>query len=231
MKIMASGPITPWQIRGETVETVRDFIFWAPKSLQMVTAAMKLKDICFLEEKHIKKQRHYFANKGSSSQSYGFSSSHGWMWELDHKESWAPKNWCFWTVVLEKTLWTAKNSVGLRGDQTNQSWSKSFLNIHWKDWCWHWNSNTLATWCRELTLWKRPWSWKRLKAGGEDRGWAVWMASLTRWTWVWARSESWWWNGKPGVLQSMELQWGWHDWGVELTDGLGPAHKQRERVK
>ena len=76
---MASGPITPWQIRGETVETVRDFIFWAPKSLQMVTAAMKLKDVCFLEEKHIKKQRHYFANKGSSSQSYGFSSSHGWM--------------------------------------------------------------------------------------------------------------------------------------------------------
>ena len=83
---------------------------WAPKSLQMVTAAMKLKDACFLEEKldqprqHIKKQRHYFANKGPSRQRYGFSSSHAWMWELDYKESWALKNWCFWPVVLEKTL-------------------------------------------------------------------------------------------------------------------------------
>ena len=179
MKIMASGPITPWQIRGETVETVRDFIFWAPKSLQMVTAAMKLKDVCFLEEKHIKKQRHYFANKGSSSQSYGFSSSHGWMWELDHEESWAPKNWCFWTVVLEKTLWTAKKSFGLQGDQTNQSWSKSFLNIHWKNWCWRWNSNTLATWCKELTLRKRPEAGKdwRQEEKTEDElfGWHHWL--------------------------------------------------------
>ena len=82
---------------------------WTPKSLQMVTADMKLKDICHWKKsydkprQHIKKQRHYFANKGPSSQSYGFSSSHVWMWELDHKESWASKNRCFWTVVLEKT--------------------------------------------------------------------------------------------------------------------------------
>ena len=86
-------------------------LFWgALKSLQMVTEAMKLKDACSLEEKyyqprqHIKKQRHYFANKGPSSQGYGFSYGHVWMWELDCEESWAPKNWCFWTVVLEKTL-------------------------------------------------------------------------------------------------------------------------------
>ena len=84
-KIMACGPITSRQIDGETVETVSDFIFWAPKSLQMVTAAMKLKDTCSLEEiydqprQHIKKQRHYVANKGPSHQSYGFSSSHVWM--------------------------------------------------------------------------------------------------------------------------------------------------------
>ena len=76
----------------------------------MVTAAMKLKDAYSLEEKlwptrqHIKKQRHYFANKGPSSQSRGLSSSHVWMWELDYKEIWVPKNWCFWTVMLEKTL-------------------------------------------------------------------------------------------------------------------------------
>ena len=83
---------------------------WASKLLQMVTTAMKLKYACSLEEKydksrqHIEKKRHYFANKGLSSQSYGFSSSHVWMWKLDHKEGWALKNWCFWTVVLEKTL-------------------------------------------------------------------------------------------------------------------------------
>ena len=79
---------------------------WAPKSLQMVTAVMKLKDTCSLEGKRwpIKKQRHYFADNSLSSQSYGFSSSHVWLWELDYKESWALRNWCFWTVVLEKTL-------------------------------------------------------------------------------------------------------------------------------
>ena len=81
----------------------------APKSLQMVTAAMKLKDTPWKKSydqprQHIKKQRHYFANKGPSSQGYGFFSGHVWMWELHYKESWVPKNWCFWTVVLEKTL-------------------------------------------------------------------------------------------------------------------------------
>ena len=92
-KIMASSPITSWQIDGETVETVTDFIFLDSKSLQMVTAAMKLNDAWSLEEnydqlkEHIKKQRHYFVDKGPSSQSYGFSSSHRWMWELYYKES------------------------------------------------------------------------------------------------------------------------------------------------
>ena len=105
-KIMASGPITSWQIDRETVETVSDFIFWAPKLLQMVTKAMKLKDTYSLEEsydqprQHIQKQRCYFANKRPSSQGYGFSNGHVWMWELDCEEGWAPKNWCFWTVVL-----------------------------------------------------------------------------------------------------------------------------------
>ena len=110
-KIMASGPITLCQIDGVTVETVTDFIFGgAPKSLQMLTAAMKLNDACSLEEKlwptwqHINKQRYFFANTGPSSQGYGFSSGHVWMWELDYKEGWTPKNWWFRTVVLEKTL-------------------------------------------------------------------------------------------------------------------------------
>ena len=88
------------------------------------------------------------------------------MWKLDHKEGWALKDWCFWTVVWEKTLW---ESFGLQGDQTSQSKRKSTLNVHWKDWCWSWSSDTLATWCKEVTHWKRPWCWERLK--GMRRGW------------------------------------------------------------
>ena len=96
-----------------------------------------------------------------------FSISHVWMWGLEYKENWALKNWCFWTVVLEKTL------------ESPLDW-KSVLNVHWKYWCWSWNSNTLVTWCEELTHLKRPWCWERLRVGGEgdDRGWDGWMASL-----------------------------------------------------
>ena len=96
---------------GKQWKQCQTLFFWAPKSLQMVIAAMKLKDATPWEESydqhrlHIKKQRHYLANKGpSSSQGYSFSSGHVWMWELDCEESWVQKNWCFWTVVLEKTL-------------------------------------------------------------------------------------------------------------------------------
>ena len=87
------------------------------------------------------------------------------------------------------------------------------------DWCWSWNSNTLATWCEELTHLTRPWCWGRLKAAGEgdDREWDGWMASPTWWAWIWASSASWWWTGKPGVLQSMGLQRVRHDWETELN--------------
>ena len=135
---------------------------------------------------HIKRQRHYFANKGPYCQSYGFFSSHVWTWELDHKEGWAPKSWLMLlNSGVGADFW---ESLGLQGDQTSQSSGKLVLNIHWKDWCW--SSNTLATWCEELTRWKRPWSWERLRERGEgdDRGWDGWMASLTQWIWVWANS-------------------------------------------
>ena len=96
----------------------------------MVTTAMKLKVLAPWKKsydqprQHIKKQRHYFANKGLSSQSYDFSSSHVWMWELDYKESWAPKNWCFWTVVLEKTLESPLDCKKIQpvNPKGNQSW-------------------------------------------------------------------------------------------------------------
>ena len=105
--------------RWRNSETMLTLFFWAPKSLQMVTAAMKLKDTPWMESydqprQHIKKQRHYFANKGPSSQSYGFSSSHVWMWELDYKESCAPKNWCFLSVVLAKTLESPLDCMGIQ---------------------------------------------------------------------------------------------------------------------
>ena len=136
------------------------------------------------------------------------------MWELDYKESWTPKNWCFWTVVLEKTLESPLDSkikpVILK---------EITLNIHWKDWCWRWNSTPLATWCEERTHLKRPWCWERLRVGreGDDRGWDGWMASPTWWALVWVRSRSWWWTGKPGVLQSMGSQRVRYDWATELN--------------
>ena len=107
-------------------------------------------------------------------------------------------------------------SLGLKGDPTSPSKRQSVLNIHWKDWCW--NSNTLATWSEELSHWKRPWCWERLKAGGEgdDRGWDGWIASLTQFTWVWVHSRSWSGTGKPGILQSLGLKRVGHDWMPEM---------------
>ena len=111
-------------------------------------------------------------------------------------------------------------SLGLQGDQASQSEGKSALNIHWKDCCWSWRSNPLATWCKELTHWKRPWFWARLKARGEgDYGREDgWIASPTWWTWVWASPESWWRTGKPCKLQSVESQlsnWTQLDWIIK----------------
>ena len=165
---------------------------------------------------HIKKQRHCFVNKVPSSQGYGFSSSHVCMWELEGEESWALKNWYFWTVVLEKTLEIPLNckeiqAVHPKGDQ---SWV-----FNWKGWCYNWNANTLATWCKELTHLKRPWCWERLRAGGEgdDRRWDGQMASPTQWRWVWVNSRSWWWTGRPGMLWFMGPQRVGHDWATELN--------------
>ena len=129
-KIMASGPITSWQIEGEKWKRWQILFSWPPKSLRTVTSAKKLKDACPWKETYnkprqcIKKQRHYFANKSPSSQSYGFSSSRVWMWELDHKDGWAPKNWCFWTV-LEKTLGNLLDSKEIKpvNPNGNQSWT------------------------------------------------------------------------------------------------------------
>ena len=126
-------------------------------------------------------------------------------------------------------------SLGLQGDPTSPFWRRSILNIHWKNWCWSWNISTLATWCEELTHCQRLWYWERLKAGGggDDRGWDGWMASPTRPTWVLTSSSSWWWTGKPGVLQSMGSQRVGHNWVTKLNwtqlnqDNVVP-HKRTE---
>ena len=132
----------------------------------------------FQPRQHIKKKRHYFANKCPSSQNYGFSSSHVWMWELDHKKAEclridAFEMWC-WRRLL-RVPWTAR--------RTNQSILKeispgcSLEGLMLK----------LKLSCEELTHWKRLWCWERLKAGGagDDRGWDGWMTSPTQWAWVW----------------------------------------------
>ena len=121
-------------------------------------------------------------------------------------------------------------SLGLQGGQTSQFLMKSVLNIHWKDRCWSWSSNTLATWCKE------PTHWKRMMLGKiEGRRRRVWqrmngrMASLTWWKWVWASSGSCWRTGKPGVLQSMGLQRVGHDWVTELN--WGGVHGPKKYIK
>ena len=119
-------------------------------------------------------------------------------------------------------LWCCRRLLrvfGLQGDHSSQYSRKSVLNIHWKDWCWSWNANTLATWCEELTHLKRPWCWERLRAGGEgdDRGWDGWMASLTRWTRVCVEPGSWWWARRPGLLQFLGSQRVGHEWATELN--------------
>ena len=105
-------------------------------------------------------------------------------------------------------MWLNENRMFVRLLWVPWTARRSTLNVCWKDWCWTWSSNTLATWCKLLTHGKRRWCWERLKAGGEggDRGWDGGMASLTWWTWVWANSVRYWESGRPGVLQSMGSQ-------------------------
>ena len=139
------------------------------------------------------------------------------MWELDCKESWVSKNWCFWTVVLEKILESPLDCKDIQPvhPKGNQSW----IPIGRTDA----EAETPILWPPDAKSWliwkKKHWCWERLRAGGEgdDRGWDGWMASPTQWTWVWVNSGSWWWTGRTGVLQSMGSQSQTHDWSTELN--------------
>ena len=153
----------------------------------MVTAAIKLKDVPWKKSydkprQYIKKQRYHFADKSLYSSSYGFSSSHVWMWEVDHKEGWVLKNWCFWIRVP----WTARRSNQSILKEISPGFSLVGLMLKLK-------LQYFDYLMQRATHLKRLWCWERLKAGeGDNREWDGWMASLTPWTWVWINSGSWW---------------------------------------
>ena len=218
-KIMASGPITSWQIDGETVETGADFIFLGSKITADGDWSHEIKRLLLLGRTNLdsifKSRDITLPTKVSLVKAMVFPVvTYGC-------ESWTIKKakcqridifelWC-WRRLL-RVPWTARRS--------NQSILKKISpECSFKDWCWSWNSTTLATWCKELTYLKRPWCLERLKAGGEgdDRGWNGWMASPTQWTWVWINFGSWWWTGRPGELQSMGSQRIGDDWVTELN--------------
>ena len=185
MKIMASHPITSWQMMGKQWKEWETLFSWAPKSLQMVTTARKLRCL-FLRIKIMTKLDsilqcwHYFANKGLSSQSYCFSSSHVWMWELECKQSWVPKNWCFWTMVLQKTFESALDCKEIQPvhPKGNQSWI--FIGRNDAE------AETPILWPPDVKNWltgKDPdagkdWRWEEKGTTGLDS----WIASLTLWT-------------------------------------------------
>ena len=142
------------------------------------------------------------------------------MWELDCEKSWVLNNWCFWTVVLEKPLKSPLDCKEIQPvhSEGDQSWvffgrtdAKAETPILWLP-----HESLIG---KELTHWKRLWCWEGLRAGGkgDNRGWDGWMASLTQWTWVWVNSGSWWWTGRPDMLQFMGSQRVGHDWATELT--------------
>ena len=194
--------------------------FWAPKSLQMMTAAIKLRCLllgrkvmtnldCILKSRDITLPTKVCLVKAMVFPvvMYGCES---WAIKLSAKEL------MLLNCGVGEDSW---GPLGLQGDPISPSWRRSVLGVHWKDWCWSWNSSTLATSCAELTHWKRPWCWEGLGAGGkgDDRGWDGWMASPSWWTWVWVNSGSWWWTGRPGVLRFMGSQRVRHDWATELN--------------
>ena len=146
------------------------------------------------------------------------------MWELDYKQSWAPKNWYFWTVVLEKTPESPLDCkeihpVHPKGNQSSMFLEGLMLKL---------KLQYLGHLIQRADSFEKTWCWARLRAEGEgeDRGWDGWMASPNRWAWIWLNSGSWWWTGRPGVLQFMGLQRVGHDWATELNwkyDHINPV--------
>ena len=209
MKIMASGPITSWEIDGETVETVSDFIFWGSKITANGDCSHEIKRRLLLGWKVMSNLDSIFKNRDNT---------------LPTKVP-LVKAVVFPVVMYGCESWTVKKAEHRRIDDFELWCWRRLLRVPWtarrsnQEWCWSWNSSTLATSCEELTHLKRLWCWEGLGAGGEgdDRGWDGWVALLTRWTLVWVNSRSWWWTGRPGMLWFMGSQRVGHDWASELN--------------
>ena len=220
---MASGPITSWQIDGETWKQWQTLCFYGSKITEDSAWGHEIKRLLLLGRKAMTKLNSILKSRDITLLKkvclvkamvfpvvmYGCES-----WTIKKAEHWrtyAFKPW--YRRRLLRVLWTARRSNQSILKETSPEYSLEGLMLKLK-------LQSLATWYEELTLWKRPWYWERLKPRGEgdDRRWGGWMASVTRWTWVWTSSGNWWWTEKPGVLQSMRSKWVGHDWGAEVTD-------------
>ena len=212
---------SPWKIDGETMETVTDFIFFGSKITADGDCSHEIKRRLFLGRKALTNPDSILKSRDITLPTHVcLVKAMGFPVVMYGCESWIIKKaqcqrintfepWC-WRRLL-RVPWTARKSNQSVLKEISPEYSLEGLMLKW-------GSNTLATWCEELTHWKRLWCWERLKAGGEgdDRGWDCWMASLTRWTWVWARSRSWWWTEKPGILQYTGSQKSWR-WPIDWT--------------
>ena len=227
---MASGPITSWQIDGETVETVTDFIFLGSKITADGDCSCEIKRRLLLERKAMTNLESILKSRDITLPTkvrlvkamvfpvviYGCES-----WTIKKAECLridAFELWC--RRRLLRIPWTARGSNQSILKEISPEYSLEGLMLKMK-------LHSLATWCEKLTHLKRPWCWERLRAGGEgdDRGWDGWMASLTQRTWVWVNFGSWWWTGRPDMLQCMGLQRVGHDWATELIR----AHHERSK--
>ena len=217
---VASGSIISWQIDGETVETVTDFIFFSSKitadgnwsheikrclllgrkAMTNLESILKSRDVTLPTKVHLVKAM-FFPVVMYGCESWTIK-------KVEHRRIDAFELWC-WRRLL-RVSWTARRSNQSILKEISPECLLEGLML---------KLQTLAIWCEKLTHMKRPWCWERLKARGEgdNRGWDGWMASLTRWTWVWVSSGSWWWTGKPGVLHCIGSQRVRHDWETELN--------------
>ena len=213
---MASGPIISWQIDGETVA---EFIFLGSKITANGDCSHEIKRCLFLGRKVMTNLDSILKSRNITlSTKIHLVKAMIFPVVMYGCESWTLKK-AEHQIIDAFELWCWRRLLDCKEIQPAHPKRRSVLGVHWKGWCWSWNSNTLATWCKELTHWKRPWCWERLRAGGEgdDRRWDDWMASPTQWTWVWMDSRSWWWTGRPGMLRLMGLQRVGHDWVTELN--------------
>ena len=194
MKIMAFGPITSWQIDGEKVETVTDFIFLSSKITADGDCSHEIKKHLLLGRKVMTNLDSILKSRDITLPKVCLVKAMIFLVVMYGCESWTIKKAERQKVdAFELRCWIRLLRVPWTARSSNQSILKEISpDIHWKDWCWSWNSNSLGTWYKELTHCKRPWCWEILKAGreGDDRGWDGLMASLTQWTWVWASSGS-----------------------------------------